>query len=187
MIISQLNTPEDVLIWHFKKGRTRALEQLLNKYHAGICNYAMGFVLDREISKDIAAEVFITLWNKRGEFERIQSIKSFLYISTRNACLNKLRHDKIIGRCHSLFTGDLVQEEMRDVVVHRFCDEETLRKIYRLIDTLPQQCRQVLQLTLQGLDTNDIAEVMDLAAQTVRNTRIRATVLLKKRLSAEEQ
>lgn len=76
------------------------------------------------------------------------------------------------------------REELKDdVVMGRIFDAEVLREIHSSIETLPTQCKRVLKLTLEGIRTEEIADMMGLSPQTVRNTRVRATVLLKKRLA----
>jgi RNA polymerase sigma-70 factor (family 1) len=173
---------EAFLISEFRRGKTRAFEQIFVKYHGALCYFAQEFVQDQEAAKDLVSEVFIKLWALRNDFETLRTIKAFLYISTKNACLNHLRRYKMIDEHRKGIFLELSQDELNDVVMSRIFDTEVLREMHKAIDTLPNQCKRVIRLTLQGLNTDDIAVTMGLSSQTVRNTRVRATEMLRKRL-----
>ena len=182
--VNALITEEAYLIGEFRRGETRALKQIFMKYHASICYFAGDFTKDFEVAKDIASETFMALWGRREDFDSIRAIKAFLYISARNACLNYLRRSKMIQDHRKISLVNASREELKDdVVMGRIFDAEVLREIHSSIETLPTQCKRVLKLTLEGIRTEEIADMMGLSPQTVRNTRVRATVLLKKRLA----
>jgi RNA polymerase sigma-70 factor (ECF subfamily) len=79
---------------------------------------------------------------------------------------------------------ELLLEEQSDYVMGKIFEAEVLREIHQSIETLPPQCKRVLRLTLQGMTTEDIAHTMGLSQQTVRNTKTRATEMLRKKLSS---
>ena len=43
-------------------------------------------------------DAFLKVWEKRADFYFVAAIKSFLYMSVRNACLDYLRHQKVQRR-----------------------------------------------------------------------------------------
>lgn len=179
----EMETEETYLISEFNRGETRALKQIFMRYHASICYFAGDFVKDFEVAKDIASETFMALWSRRTDFNSVRAIKAFLYVSARNACLNYLRRSKMIQDHQRATLRDLSKEELDDVVMSRIFDAEVLREVHMAVEALPGQCRRVVKLTLEGMSSDDIAAVMDLSPQTVRNTRVRATMLLKKHLT----
>jgi len=172
------------LIGEFRRGKPEAFKQIFDQYHGAICYFAREFVKDNELAKDIVAEVFVKLWNIKENFENIRSVKGFLYVSTKNACLNHLRRVSLLEEYHVATIYELTIEELtNDVVMNKIFDAEVLREVSKAIETLPTQCRRILRMTMEGMNTNDIASQLGLSAQTVRNTRVRATGMLKKQFS----
>ena len=185
MSASMADTIQDeaYLISEFRRGKTRAFEQIFFKFHGAICYFAQEFINDPESAKDIVSEIFIKVWNLKHDFDSVRSIKAFLYISTKNACLNYLRRVKMMADHEKLVVQEQETADLGPAIMHRIFDTEVLREVHFAIDGLPSQCKRVMKLTLQGLNTDDIASMMNLSSQTVRNTRVRATELLKKRLA----
>lgn len=170
------------LVTEFRRGKPRAFEIIFNKHYGALCYFAYEFVDDRDASEDIVSDVFIKLWTMRDNFHHLRAIKAFLYVSVRNACLNYLRRDKMMEHHKNNLVPDLLLEEQNDYVMTRIFEVEVIREIYESIEELPPQCKRVLRMTLQGMTTEDIALTMGLSKQTVRNTRVRATEMLRKRL-----
>jgi len=172
------------LIGEFRRGKPDAFKYIFQQYHGAVCYFAREFVKDNEVAKDVVGEVFVKLWSIKENFENIKSVKGFLYVSTRNACLNYLRRERILEEYEAASIYELTTEELtNDVIMNKIFDAEVLREVSRAIDTLPTQCRRILKMTMEGMNTNDIAAQLGLSAQTVRNTRVRATGMLKKQLS----
>lgn len=177
--------PEDHERWmsEFKRGKAKAFEHIFYEFHSAVCFFANGFLNDKEASKDLVSEVFIKLWNKHADFNSLYEVKSFLYISTRNACLNYIKGLKVASDHQKWLIQQTGLEEMEDFVMKRILDAEVARELNDAIGSLPTQCRRVMLESLEGLKTEEIAQKLGLSPQTVRNTRNRATQLLKERLS----
>jgi RNA polymerase sigma-70 factor (family 1) len=164
-----------------RKGDPDALHSLLQQFYAPLCIFASRMVTDRQAAEDIAGESFIKLWNKREDFETLQNIKAFLYISTRNACLNYLKQAKR----ESLSKKQLayLNEERSEFVLNDIVRAEVLQEIMREIEKLPEQCGKVLKLGyLQGMKNQEIADLLHISVHTVKNQKARAIQLLKIRL-----
>lgn len=175
---------ESFLITEFKRGKPHAFEIIFNKHYGALCYFAYEFLGERDAAEDVVTDVYIKLWTIREDFDHIKAIKSFLYVSVRNACLNYLRRGRMIEDHKKNLEPELLLEEQSDYVMGKIFEAEVLREIHQSIETLPPQCKRVLRLTLQGMTTEDIAHTMGLSQQTVRNTKTRATEMLRKKLSS---
>ena len=185
LLHSTISADDAFLISELKRGKTAAFEQVFHKYHSAICYFCKQFVWDNEVAKDLAAEMFVKVWKNKENFESISSLKSFLYIGAKNACLNHLKAQKVAEGHRQFATYQASLEESEDVIMNRIFDAEVLREMSRAIEVLPTQCKRVLKMSLNGMKTNEIAKYLGLSEQTVRNTRVRATVMLKRHLSQD--
>ena len=49
-----------------------------------------------DVAEDIAQDIFVRLWEKNNHFENYLALKSYLYLSARNSCLNYIKHHNIV-------------------------------------------------------------------------------------------
>ena len=82
-----------------RSGDMKAFERLFVSLYPGLCNIANHYLNNEMLSKDVAQDAFIKWWNKREDFRDFAAVKSFLYITIRNQCLNYIRdHRKLLKR-----------------------------------------------------------------------------------------
>ncbi|OQP66471.1 hypothetical protein A3860_13355 [Niastella vici] len=170
----------DVLV-SFRKGGPDALQSLLKQFYSPLCLFAERLLGDKAASEDIVGEAFIKLWNKRDNFENLQNLKAFMYITVRNACLNHLKQakrDSLNQKQLAYLTG-----EKEEFVLNEMIRSEILQEIMQEVNNLPEQCGKVLKLAyLEGLKNQEIADLMNISVHTVKNQKARAIQLLKVRL-----
>lgn len=173
------------IIAGLKNNDNRAFDQLFDQHFRALCYFAGNLVGDKEEAKDIALNSFTKLWTRREYFDTILSVKAFLYITTRNACLDYLRSlQREDNRKKELA---YLQPEAEETIKNQAIESEVLQKIYNEVKNLPRKCRQVFQMSyFEGLSTHEIATSMNLSESTVRNQRARALQLLRIRLSDTE-
>jgi RNA polymerase sigma-70 factor (ECF subfamily) len=172
---------ENDIIVSFKKGGPDALQSLLKRFYNPLCLFAERLLADRAAAEDIVGESFIKLWHKRTDFETLQNIKAFMYITVRNACLNYLKQakrDSLSKKQLAYLTG-----EKEEFVLNEMIRAEVLKEIMNEINNLPEQCGKVLKLGyLEGLKNQEIAALLNISVHTVKNQKARAIQLLKLRL-----
>jgi RNA polymerase sigma-70 factor (family 1) len=156
------------LIAKLKKGDNDAFKDLFNSFYPALCNFANTFVHDVQISEDFVQEVFISLWDYKKNFNDLLSLKSFLYKSVRNKSLNYLKHQKIIDKHFDTTVKDTENDAF---YFDHIIEEETHRLIYNAINELPQNCKKILLLSINGLSNPEIAEDLNISVNTVKTQK----------------
>lgn len=139
-----------------------------------MCSVADSFIKDEDKSRDIAQEAFINLWNKREDYDSISSLKTFLYVSVKNLCLNYLRDTKeesILG----VELAEKVESSFKNIVI----EEESIRIINSAIENLPTQSSKIMKLALEGMKNMEIAENMGISVNTVKTLKYNGQKALK--------
>src|SRR5687768_17461859 len=72
--------------WH-EDGCT-ALASIYNRFYDPLVFFARKQLPDSLAAEDIVAEIFLKYWQRQHNFNSVYAVKTFLYISTRNACIN---------------------------------------------------------------------------------------------------
>jgi RNA polymerase sigma-70 factor (ECF subfamily) len=133
------------------------------------------------MAEDITQESFVRLWQKHEAFSCQQSIKAFLYIITRNACLNFIKHWQCQKKKQEMwaFTWD----ETEDHILNKLTRTDAYGEVYSAINNLPTECRKIIILSyIEGFRNQEIAEQLHLSINTVKNQKSRGLYLLKKKL-----
>jgi RNA polymerase sigma-70 factor (family 1) len=161
----------------FRQGNEHAFASLFKLYYKPLLLFATKLLKEVDASEDVVTVAFTKLWYKRESIERAEAIKSYLYTSVRNSCLNRIRNEKRIKKKKKIFS---IQQSWDEPVLHHLIRAETLHEISRGYEMLPPQCAKVFQLFyLQGKDYETIAEEMKLSISTIRNQKRRALQLIR--------
>ena len=83
---------------HIKLGNKENFKLVFDGYFSALCSFGYKYIQDISAVEDLTQEVFISLWDKRQNFDHINAIKAFLYTSVRNKCLNHLKHRVVIQK-----------------------------------------------------------------------------------------
>lgn len=152
-------------------------EDLFRTYFVPLTQFCMKFTNDLDESKEIVHKVFIKVWEKYQELPEDMNFKSYLYTSVNNYGLNYIRdHKKFVELDDA---GALKTNPERSVET-----DELERSIELAIETLPDRCREVFELSrFEGLSYGEIAENMGISVKTVEAQMSKALRLLRTQLS----
>jgi RNA polymerase sigma-70 factor (ECF subfamily) len=157
-----------------------SLEHLFNFYYARLCYFAFKMIGEREAAEDLVQEAFVKLWERQEDFTNELSAKTFLYVTTRNACLNRIRHEEVEKKYIKSHYSEEVEAEKG---LQSIIQAEVLGEIHNAIEELPQGCRQVLKLAyFEGLKNHEIAEQLGVSVNTIKTQKARALQLLRLKL-----
>ncbi|NSL87390.1 RNA polymerase sigma factor [Chitinophaga solisilvae] len=164
-----------------KRGDTKALSYFFNNYYPPLCLFATRLIGETGAAEDIAGESFVKLWDRRTDFQTEQNIKAFLYITTRNACMDFYRKSQRQAQSKKDLTyiiGDDMEDET--VMENEMIRAAVLGEIYKEIENLPLRARQIFKLSyIDGMKNQEIADEMGIAINTVKNQKARAIQLLR--------
>jgi len=124
-------------------------------------------------AEDAVQEVCLKLWKIRGSLEQYNSIEAFAMKVTRNWCLDRLKAKKpvYIDSYHAWFDRKSEESDPQKLLEHA----DKLKLLHVLLDKLPEQQRLIIQLReLEGMDFEEIAEVMDMNINAIRVSLSRA-------------
>lgn len=159
-----------------------SFEAVYHKYYRTMVLFARKMLKDEFLADTVAADVFVKLSQTATRFEDSKT-KAFLYIATRNRCVNVLNHLKIVRRR----SGDYEEREItvEQSFMHTIIRFEVMRQIDHIIANLPPQCRTIINLRyVEGISNRSIALKLNISINTVRNQVQRGHSLIRKRLGS---
>ena len=158
-----------------------AFEELIRRHQHRVFAVAGGILKRREDVEDIAQQVFVKAYFSLKRFDQRAALSTWLYKITVNECWDTLRKKKVRPL---VYEADLSEEQARQVISsaekgkeHPDISErlELRQRVDRLLEGLDERDRLMLILKeVEGFSIEEIAEVLDLNANTVKVRLFRA-------------
>lgn len=146
-----------------QKGDEKVFSELFDQYYSALCLFANNYLRDMDLSRSLVQQVFIDLWMKREKISISTSVKSYLYTTVKNRCIDVLRKEKATTEI-SESVENLNQTPFRDLVE----EAELNDRINTSINQLPKKCREIFLLCrFEGLKYSEIAEKLGISVKTV--------------------
>ncbi len=146
-----------------------------------MCSFAKKYVDDADECKDIVHNVFLNLWQKREEIHTDSSLKSYLFRSAHNRCLNHIRDSKKIVS-HELPVDERLVQDFIDS--NDYLEQSELEmKVKKSIDQLPEKCRRVFVLSrFHDKKYSEIAAELNVSVKAVEAQMTKALKILREQL-----
>jgi RNA polymerase sigma-70 factor (ECF subfamily) len=158
-----------------------AYAELVRRHQHRVFAVAGGILRRREDVEDIAQQVFVKAYFSLKGFDQRAAFSTWLYKITMNECWDLLRKKKVRPL---VYESDLSEEQARQIVAAEAKGNagpdiserlEARQRVERLLEGLDERDRLMLVLKeVEGFSIEEVAEVMDLNANTVKVRLFRA-------------
>lgn len=163
----------------------QSFDLVFEEFYPGLCFYAERILQSRTDAEDVVENLFVKLWQKKMEFSSRDHLRSFLYKSTKNACLDFIKTAARSAERNSHFLD--TAEDYTKSHLTNMIRAEVIREIHQAIESLPAQCGMVIRKSyIEGLSLPEIAQEMSLSVQTVKNHKLRGLAILRKKISQDQ-
>ncbi len=177
--------PDLLLIRNMARGDTDAAASLYNRHGRQILAYLLGQLSDRQMAEEVLQDVMLAAWNGASRFRGDSTVKTWLMAIARIKVMS-VRRKRTVEQISIDESGDWLawDGEGPSHIVERRENEQTLRQA---LHELPADQREVLELVFyQGLSGPEAAEVMGVAAGTIKSRVFRAKQMLRGILQRQE-
>lgn len=147
------------------------LGNFIREHFASLCAIAFKLTGDPEVAEDIAQEVIIKFWENKKSYEKMESVENYLFIMVRNESLNHLQG---LSREKKRYERIAFINEQEDSLWDIIIEQEANLLLLEAIDMLPPQCKHIVDLSLAGNSTKEIAAQLGIAVNTVKVLKSRA-------------
>ncbi|WP_164122837.1 RNA polymerase sigma-70 factor [Sphingobacterium sp. xlx-130] len=176
---------ERLLLLALNAGSESALDYFFYKFYPLLFLFAKRLMNDEAASDEIVQDVFVKLWQGKHSFQTVASLKAFLYISTKNGCLNYIKKSQNREKYEEYYVK--LSEGDEQPVLNQIIRSEVWSNLSCAIDKLPDQCGKIIRMLFEeDLKPKEIAEKLNLNISTVNSQKARGLSLLKKSLSKND-
>lgn len=173
----------DALLWcRLIADDEEAFAVLFEKYLSPLVNYGKTLLPSHEKVKDCVQDVFVDIWLYRHSLNEEVIVKAYLFSSVRKRIARLYERDRIFRQTTSL---EDIEFSLKFSIDHELIANEIMEaevvQLNRLLNSLPPRQKETLYLRYhQGLSLEQIAEILDINHQSVKNLLHRAILHLRK-------
>lgn len=161
------------------------LEELFEAHHHDVWCFVARRA-GRDAADEIAAEVFITAWKRRGAFDKaVGSVRAWLFGIALNHVRNHLRSERRAARALDRVAAELLVRAPGNIDATA-PGAEQLRVVFAAVAKLRPEDRELLLLVAwEQLSYQEIATVLDIPIGTVRSRVARSRERLQRAVAKE--
>ncbi len=145
----------------------QAFEQLFLTYQPKLIFFLKGFLHDEESSRDMAQEIFLSLWINRNKLKNVRSFSAYLFQIARYNIYNHF--DRLL--VHEKYTIEQIIQLTESTSLE---EEIFLKDLQEYIETIvrnmPPQRQRIFRMSrYDGLTNEEIAQQLQINRRTVEN------------------
>lgn len=156
----------------------RAFAPLYETYFKSVYGYCARLLRDPQAAADATSETFVKALNALPKY-RARSFRSWLFTIAHHVVVDMTRRRRpttALDDAGELADYDPSPEEW-------YLTQESDRRVVQLLRHLPENQRQIVELRMAGLRTQEIADVLGIRVGAVRTAQYRAHARLRQLLS----
>jgi RNA polymerase sigma-70 factor (ECF subfamily) len=174
-----------------QEGHNEALEELFRRYSRPLYHYVYRQIANSDTASDLVQEIFLRIYTHRKRYRPTSNFSYWLYRIAHNLCVDEKRRYWNRNVIESSNVGSPENEmdfmELQSTPSKDGADllqEKEMEQLIRdAIDKLSEEQRQVMLMhKYQGMAYRDIAEVLGISTESVKQRAYRAHMRLRELL-----
>jgi len=158
-------------------GDPAAFSELVRRHRDRMWAVALRTMRDPDDAADALQDAFISAYRAAARFRAESAVGTWLHRIVVNACLDRMRRNRAKPTVPLATEGPGEPAVARDAIDER----ETALVVTRALETLPDEQRVPIQLVdVEGYSVNEAAELLGVAAGTVKSRCARGRTKLAK-------
>jgi RNA polymerase sigma-70 factor (ECF subfamily) len=161
-----------------------SFEAIYKSNYEELLKYGRDFLKNEQEAFDILQELFLKIYQK-DKFKEIQQIKPYLFKAYRNGIIDYINssknHERLEVIDHAYYSTESFEDQL--IAIERF--ESQSVKLRNAISKLSPRQKEILYLKYyRGLKNEEIAQILDINNQSIKNSLFRSVSNLKENLGS---
>lgn len=154
--------------------------EIYRAFYGKVFTFVLSLVKSKANAQDITQNIFMKLWKNRKKLEHVKSMDDYLFILSKNACMDYFRK---ASRKKEIST-DVFDEFLLSRIVSspekRIDALSDIEELRHVIESLPSKRRDIFIMSrFDGLSNDEIASILGVSKKTVENQISLATKKIK--------
>lgn len=173
----------DTKLWgQLKEGNRNAFKEIFDSHIQLLYKYGYKFCQDPELVEDCIQDLFLRLWEKRENLGTTDNIKFYLMVALKRSIYQRIKKKGDLSLSEQdeqdvSFSMDFTIEE---ALIKNETDHFQKEKLLQCLEELSNRQKEVIYLRFyQGMKPEEVAEIMNINNQSVRNLQSSALKKMK--------
>ena len=153
-------------LFNLSQGDVKALDILYVAYAPLVRNWCFAILKNNAEAEDLTQDIFLRIWNYREDLNEVRSFKSYLFRTTYNAVLNKIREKNVRLMFARSRSGDALIEEDASSLTDT---ADLLNKIKIALEGMSDLRKRIFKMSrFEDKTYQEIAESLKISPKTVQ-------------------
>ena len=153
-----------------REGNIHAFERLYHDNYNRVRIYLIRWHISYEDAEEIAQDVMVAIWEKRGGFRdgNDRQFYRYIYITAKSMAIKRAREKKKEEELHAALRhgSDVFFESPEDKVILN----ERIESVHNIVSGMPKVRRRIFEMKYNdGLSNEEIARELNITQSTVRS------------------
>lgn len=173
------NLEKDILlIERLRYGDENAFSEIYQLYAASLIGFASSKLYSLEEARDLIHDVFVYLWAEQKKIQIHSSLQSYLFAITRHRIIDHIRRNVTREEYASMLHG--LTLDLENNLEKNIEAKDLVKVIEKVVGNLPPRTKEIYRLSRNEYKSiSEIAEMLHLSDQTVKNQLTRALKFLR--------
>ncbi|GAB3022897.1 RNA polymerase sigma factor [Spirosoma pulveris] len=172
------NYPIESILDRVIQGDQAAFAKLYRHYRNPALKFCFYLVKDQEESENMIHDLFIKIWERRTQINPTLNFNSYLFTCLRNMAFDYLKQVE-----KSQLLRQRYMEQMQGVPEESDDQEARIQLLELAINSLSEKRKMILLMNIEGGKSyQEIAEMLRISKNTVKNQLVKAKQLLREKL-----
>lgn len=179
----------DAILWKaLKNGELKAFSTIYKTYYPRLYGYGLKISKTPAVTEDTLQDFFVYVYEHREKLSSIETIAPYLFSSYRRLLIKTMKKNSKLISLHELkSTAVDIQFSPEEVLTNQESETFKNKNLSALLNKLPKRQKEAIYLKYYvGLNTSDIATIMDLNYQSASNTIHKAIKNLRLKVTSPE-
>lgn len=154
--------------------------EIYRAFYGKVFTFVLSLVRSKANAQDITQNIFMKLWKNRKKLEHIKSIDDYLFILSKNACMDYFRKASRKKEISTEVFDEFLLSRIVSSPEKRIDALSDIEELRHIIDSLPSKRRDIFIMSrFDGLSNDEIASILGVSKKTVENQISLATKKIK--------
>jgi RNA polymerase sigma-70 factor (ECF subfamily) len=177
------------LVWNkMKSGEEKSLSEIFTFYYSDLYRYGIKIFDLPDLVKDSIQDVFMRIWERRETIGNVQNPKAYLISSVRRKLFSnkEIQHDELSDNLLKNESKQNFSFSATEFIEFKEISEQLRHSLVHSVNNLPERQRELVFLRFYyNLRYKEIAKIMQVNDQTVRNLMQRALAKLRENIDCQ--
>lgn len=164
-------------------GEREGLGCLYKLFAEDLYRYGLSIAGDEQEVEEVLHDFFVYIWESRDKFGNVENPQAYLMISFKRRLIKKLGKNQKFDELDYKYDEVHHQESEEEIIIRDENEEEYRRRIKDALQKISDREREVIHLKyFEKYKNEEIAEILEMKNQSVRNLLYRAIQNLRRNL-----